>query len=170
MNERMNTTYLGLFASIYYIFTTYFIQKYFVVDTDVIRHPATLLYTYTTHCCIEKLLRAPPPAPVSKICQQIGCSCATGLATSCLVWKLSVVWPWPWADLVTSTYLWSIVTIRLEAECDHPLLAFSWHICTQFCLNISHENDSGEDCRKYRWFPVDINWMYQYIPLGGPEY
>ena len=75
MNERMNTTYLGLFASIYYIFTTYFIQKYFVVDTDIIRHPATLLYTYTTHCCIEKLLSVPPPAPMSKICQQIGCSC-----------------------------------------------------------------------------------------------
>ena len=42
---------------------------------DIIRHPATLLYTYTTHCCIEKLLSVPPPAPVSKICQQIGCSC-----------------------------------------------------------------------------------------------
>ena len=113
---------------------------------DIIRHPATLLYTYTTHCCIEKLLSVPPPAPVSKICQQIGCSCATGLATSCLVWKLSVVWPWPWADLVTSTYLWSIVTIRLEAECDHPLLAFSWHIYSQFCLEktVASSGDSRQ--------------------------
>ena len=33
MNERMNTTYLGLFASIYYIFTTYFIQKYYIFTT-----------------------------------------------------------------------------------------------------------------------------------------
>ena len=30
MNERMNTTYWGLFASIYYKFTTYFIRKYYI--------------------------------------------------------------------------------------------------------------------------------------------
>ena len=69
---------------------------------DIIRHPATLLYTYTTHCCIENcwvflhLLRC------LKFASRLAAA-VTGLATSFLVWKLSVLWPWPWADLVTST-------------------------------------------------------------------
>ena len=131
-------------------------EEWFEHVDNIIRHPTTLLSVPPWHQCLKFTSRLS--------------SAATGLAASFLVWNLFVPWPWPWTDLVTSTYLWSIVTIRLGTECDHPPLAFCWHIFSQFCLNYSHENDSEEDCIKYWWFPVDFNCMYQYIPLGGPEY
>ena len=71
MIERMNTTYFGLCASIYYIFTTYFIQKYYifttfmqlhwicrvVVDTEVIPNISTNEHIYCLfHCLFLNLI------------------------------------------------------------------------------------------------------------------
>ena len=134
---------------------------------DIIRHPATLLYTYTTHCCIEKLLSVPPPAPVSKICQQIGCSC-----------------DW-FSHFFSCMKGFSGVTLTMSRPSDQhltfdPLLPSDWgqNVTTHYwhfpgisALNFASISVTRMTVEKIvERFPVNINLMYQYIPLGGPEY
>ena len=116
------------------------------------------------HCWIEKLLSVPPPAPVSKICQQIGCSC-----------------DW-FSHFFSCMKAFSGVTLTMSRPGDQhltfdPLLPSDWgqNVTTHYWhfpgisalifASITVTRMTIE-YRRYRWFPVDFKYTYQYISVS----